>query len=53
MLRTVNILEIFSTSLLEGGTIYDPAFATRDIIQVEGIVNGTYLCELAQKSVAI
>ena len=55
MLWRVDILEILSASLLQSGTIYDPAFATRDVIRFEGkgIVNGAYLCELVQKSVAI
>ena len=54
MLRRVDILEMLSASLLESGMIYDPAFSTRDVFRVEGkgIVNGAYLCELVQKSVA-
>jgi hypothetical protein len=45
MLRRVDILVILGASLLESGMIYDPVFATRDVIRVEGkgIVNGAYL----------
>jgi hypothetical protein len=39
MLRRVDILEILSASLLESGTIYDPAFATRYLsgLKVKGL----------------
>jgi hypothetical protein len=55
MLWGVDILEILAASLFERSTVYDPSFATMYVQQGKSIGNAqrAYLCELAQKSVAI
>jgi hypothetical protein len=55
MLWGLDISEVLAASLFERSTIYDPAFATMCVKQVKGSrsAHRTYLCELAQKSVAI